>query len=234
MRHWMTPAGWAPKLAAQNLFCQVLAEAELAQGDVRSIVGTGYGRVALPFLSRTATEIACHAKGAVFLRPGVRTVIDIGGQDAKAVQISESGKVTDFIMNDKCAAGTGKFLELAARALGFDVHELSLLQEDDAAKPCKMTSMCAVFAETEIITLLNQGFSRAAIVDAMHSAVASRVAAMAARIELRPPIFLSGGVSGNHRLVAALEREFKSRVEVHEAAPYVGSIGAAVFAWEGR
>lgn len=232
MRHWMIPAGWAPKKAAQNLLAQVLAEEELIMEDIRGIVGTGYGRISLPFLSKTMTEIACHAKGAVFLRPGIRTVIDIGGQDAKAIQVSEDGKVTDFIMNDKCAAGTGKFIELAARALGLDVHELAGFHEENTGQPCRMTSMCAVFAETEIITLLNQGFSRTAIVEAMHHSIASRIAGMAARIRPVGPIFLSGGVAGNQQLVAALARELKSKVEVHELAPYVGAIGAAILAWE--
>lgn len=232
MRHWMLPAGWAPKQAAQSLLCQVLAEEELTIEEIRGIVGTGYGRVSLPFLSKTMTEIACHARGAVYLRPGIRTVIDIGGQDAKAIQISPDGKVTDFIMNDKCAAGTGKFIELAARTLGLDVHELNDFQEEDAGLVCRMTSMCAVFAETEIITLLNQGFSRTAIIDAMHYAVASRIAGMAARINIAGPIFLSGGLAGNRKLVAALEREWKVKVEVHELAPYAGAIGAAVQAWE--
>jgi predicted CoA-substrate-specific enzyme activase len=232
MRHWMIPAGWAPKKAAQSLIDQVLAEEELTAEDIKGIVGTGYGRISLPFLSKTMTEIACHAKGAVFLRPGIRTVIDIGGQDAKAIQISQDGKVTDFIMNDKCAAGTGKFIELAARALGLDVHELADFREEDCGQSCRMTSMCAVFAETEIITLLNQGFSRTAIIDAMHHAIASRIAGMAARIDLAGPIFLSGGLAGNKKLVMALEREWKAKVEVHELALYVGAIGAAVEAWD--
>lgn len=232
MRHWMIPAGWAPKNAAKSLVDQVFAAEALSMEDISGIVGTGYGRIALPFLSKTVTEIACHAKGAVFLRPGIRTVIDIGGQDAKAIAVSEDGKVMDFIMNDKCAAGTGKFIELAARALGLDVNELADIQEEDAGQSCRMTSMCAVFAETEIITLLNQGFSRMAIINAMHHAIASRVAGMAARIQPVSPIFLSGGVAGNKKLVAALECELQAKVEVHELAPYVGAIGAAVLAWE--
>lgn len=233
MRHWMVSAGWAPKKAAQDLLDRVLAEEELSIRDIRGIVGTGYGRISLPFLSKTMTEIACHAKGAVFLCPGIRTVIDIGGQDAKAIQISPDGRVTDFIMNDKCAAGTGKFIELAARTLGLDVHELADFHEEaDTGQACRMTSMCAVFAETEIITLLNQGISRTAIVDAMHHATASRIAGMAARIHCVPPVFLSGGLAGNRKLVAALESELQSVVEVHELAPYVGAVGAAVLAWE--
>lgn len=232
MRHWMMPAGWAPKKAAQSLLDQALAEEQLIMEDIRGIVGTGYGRISLPFLSKTMTEIACHAKGAAFLRPGIRTVIDIGGQDAKAIRVSEDGKVTDFIMNDKCAAGTGKFIELAARALGFDVYELAEYDEAGAGQACRMTSMCAVFAETEIVTLLNQGFSRSAIIDAMHKSIASRIAVMAARVTVTSPIFLSGGVAGNQKLVAALEKELRSEVEVHELAPFAGSVGAALLAWE--
>jgi len=232
MRHWLTPAGWAPKRAAQALLDQVLAEEGMTDDAIRGIIGTGYGRIALPFLSKTVTEIACHAKGAVILRPGTRTVIDIGGQDAKAIELSAEGKVTNFIMNDKCAAGTGKFLEVASRALGLDIHEFGELHAEDAGQTCRISSMCAVFAETEIVSLLNQGVPRTAIINALHQAVASRVAVMAARINLRGPIFLSGGVASNNKLVAALAEALNHEIESHELAPYAGAIGAAALAWE--
>jgi predicted CoA-substrate-specific enzyme activase len=231
-RNWLAPAGWSPKEAAVSLLGRALQDQCLQFKDIKYFVGTGYGRVALSFLSKTMTEIACHAKGAVHLRPGVRTVIDVGGQDAKAIHISEAAKVSEFIMNDKCAAGTGKFLEVTAHALGMDITEFSRYSPEQGQPPCQVTSMCAVFAESEVITLLNRGYEREAIVKGLYKSIASRIVTMAARVNPTSPVVFTGGVSRNAMMRFMLEEELGCKVEVPEDAVFAGSIGAAIFAWE--
>jgi predicted CoA-substrate-specific enzyme activase len=152
------PTGWNPKQTAEELYERLVSENNIKKEEVSSIVATGYGRVSVPFASRKVTEITCHAKGAVYLDPDARTVIDVGGQDSKAISIDEKGSVLEFMMNDKCAAGTGRFLQVMANVLETEVDQLEALASNSS--PRDINSMCAVFAESEVISLLSQGTSK--------------------------------------------------------------------------
>ena len=233
MLHRLTPAGWNPKEAAIDLLGRTVAEWENRMADVSTMVATGYGRNGLEFPARTVTEITCHGRGAAYLQPGTQTVVDIGGQDAKAIRIDEQGRVLEFVMNDKCAAGTGRFLQTMAQALGLDIGELS---EMTAPKEevCRINAMCTVFAESEVVGLLNRGCSRESIVAGLHQAVASRVGAMAARIQPVGPVVFTGGVADNAGLRQALSAALALEVQAPMGAVFAGSIGAALIAWENR
>lgn len=156
---WLRPAGWSPREEARALLAQAAGEWRMELADFGPIVGTGYGRTGLTFTSRSATEITCHARGAAFLQPGASTVIDIGGQDSKVIRVNGAGRVEDFLMNDKCAAGTGRFLQVMAHALGMELAEVNSMSLA-GVEACRINSMCTVFAESEVIGLLNQGYSR--------------------------------------------------------------------------
>ena len=230
-QHWLEASGWNPRQAAACLLDKAAVEWGMTAGQLKKVYGTGYGRGNMPMLTKAITEISCHAKGAARLYPGVQTVIDIGGQDAKAIRVDTGGRVADFIMNDKCAAGTGRFLQVMANALGFDVAELAGCAAVDG-ESCPINSMCAVFAESEVIGLLNRGVARSAIAAGLYNSIAARTAAMAARVEPAAPLVLTGGVSLHEPLRLALERELKLAVAVPQEAVFAGAIGAAIFAWE--
>ncbi len=219
--------GYNAERAGRLVFEELLAELAIGRPDLSSIVATGYGRNRVGFADRTVTEITCHAAGAHFLHPTVRSVIDIGGQDSKAIALDADGQVRDFAMNDKCAAGTGRFLEVMARALEVDLErfgEFSLR----AVKPSKISNLCTVFAESEVISLIAQGEGRENIIAGIHEAIASRVVAMAGRVGLSAPVMMTGGVSRNAGVVRALEKRIGFRVEVLPQAQVTGAIGAAV------
>jgi (R)-2-hydroxyacyl-CoA dehydratese activating ATPase len=180
---------------------------------------------------RAVTEIMCHAAGARFLDPSIRSLIDIGGQDSKAVVMDENGRVVNFTMNDKCAAGTGRFLEVMARALEADLDEFGVISLQ-AENPAKISSLCTVFAESEVISLISKGESRKNIIAGIHEAIASRVSAMASRIGLIGPILMTGGVARNIGVVRALEKVIGMAVAVSPHAQVAGAIGAAALARE--
>lgn len=228
---WIRPAGWSPREESNALLQQAAQEWCLEVADLKSIVGTGYGRTSLANVSKAMTEITCHARGAAYLTAGAATVIDIGGQDSKVIRTAESGRVTDFLMNDKCAAGTGRFLQVMAHALGLEMSDLAVMSFD-RVEACRINSMCTVFAESEVIGLLNRGNSREAIMAGLIDSIASRVAAMASRVSVTPPVIFTGGVSKVPAVAKALERELATPVLVPEDAVYAGAIGAALFAWE--
>lgn len=229
---WLSPAGWEPHKVAAGLLAEAAMSWGSAVGNLAGVYATGYGRAGLAFVAKAITEITCHARGAAFLHPGAPTVIDIGGQDAKAIRVAEDGKVTDFIMNDKCAAGTGRFLQVMANALGLALAEMAELGSQAEVEAHLITSMCAVFAESEVIGLLNRGVPRPAIVAGLYRSIAARIAAMASRITPCSPVLLTGGVAFHSPLRHALERELKLPVLVTRDAVYAGSIGAALFAWD--
>jgi len=193
------------------------------------VVATGYGRNSVRVADRAVTEITCHAAGAVFLRPGVRTVIDIGGQDSKIIVLEENGRVKDFAMNDKCAAGTGRFLEVMARALEVDLDQFGAFAAN-AERPAAISSLCTVFAESEVISLIAKGEIRENIIAGIHDAVSARVMAMAGRLDLREPMMMTGGVAKNSGVVRALERRSGLAIEVSPLAQVTGAIGAALIA----
>lgn len=215
--------------AAERVFDEVLKKAGLTAGEIAYIVATGYGRRRISFAQRQVTEITCHARGAFFLFPQARTVIDIGGQDSKVIRIGENGSVIDFLMNDKCAAGTGRFLEVMAQALGLPVTALGEI-DSQATQIAEISSMCTVFAESEVISLIAQGVSQAEIVQGLHRAVARRTASLIHRLGLLPGVIMTGGVAKNRGVVSSLSRELGVKIFVPFEPQIVGALGAALIA----
>lgn len=218
--------GYQAEQAGKRIFDDLCTELGITAVD--KIVSTGYGRNALKFADKAITEIICHGAGAHFLDPHVHSVIDIGGQDSKVIALNGDGKVKDFVMNDKCAAGTGRFLEVMARALEVDLDDFGALSIE-AAEPSKISSLCTVFAESEVISLIAKGEPRANIIAGIHDAVAARVSALANRVGVQAPIMMTGGVAKNIGVVKALERRL-GPIEVKSEAQVNGAIGAAVLA----
>ena len=223
--------GYNSEAAGRRVFEELLIKTGLDRSQIDRIIATGYGRKSVAMADRAVTEIMCHAAGARFLDPSIRSVIDIGGQDSKAIVMDETGRVVNFAMNDKCAAGTGRFLEVMARALESDLDgfgELSLRAE----KPAKISNLCTVFAESEVISLIAKGETRENIIAGIHESIASRISAMAARIGLAAPVMITGGVARNIGVVRALEKAIGMPVAVSPHAQVNGAIGAAAIARE--
>ena len=219
--------GYNAQGAGAKIYEKIIADLGLKTSAVDKIISTGYGRKSVTFAHRAVTEITCHATGAHFLNPAVRSIIDIGGQDSKAIVLDEKGGVRDFAMNDKCAAGTGRFLEVMARALEIDINDFGGVSLK-ADAPAKISSLCTVFAESEVISLISRGEKRENIIAGIHESIASRVVAMAGRIGLATPLMMTGGVAKNKGVVKALENKTGCRIEVSEKAQVTGAIGAAL------
>ena len=215
--------------AALEAVCKQLG---IEKNDFAAIVATGYGRNNIPFATDTKTEITCHARGAHFLNPAVRTIIDIGGQDSKVINLDETGHVTGFMMNDKCAAGTGRFLEMMARTLELDMAEMSRrgLTWD---KELTLSSMCTVFAESEVISLIADNHTDSDIIHGLNKSIAGKTAAMAARAKGQPPYMMTGGVARNRGVVQALEEKLGAKLFISENPDLCGALGAALFALHG-
>jgi predicted CoA-substrate-specific enzyme activase len=229
--HTIIPAGYKSTETAQKVMEMCLSSAGLSLADIAFIVSTGYGRINVPFARKQITEITCHAKGANFIWSSARTVIDIGGQDSKAMAIDETGRVKDFVMNEKCAAGTGRFLEVMAHALEVDLDDFGRLSttSDD---PAKISSMCTVFAESEVISNIARGLPKQDIIAGIHDAITSRVASMARRVPITDDVVLTGGVSKNVGVVHALERNLGHTILTDELSQLAGALGAALLARE--
>lgn len=215
----------AVRIAIEN----ALATAGLELSNMAYIVSTGYGRRRLSFAGKAVTEISCHAKGANYVFPDARTVIDIGGQDSKVISVDTSGNVHNFAMNDTCAAGTGQFLEVMARALGVELEKIGELSLQVQTK-LKISSMCTVFAESEVISLVAQGHTKEDILSAIHEAIARRISGLVGRVGLRQPVIMTGGVAKNIGVVCALEKELGVSISLPSEPQIVGAIGAALFA----
>ncbi len=227
--HKVIPAGYNSAETSKKVMGECLKETGLAIEDISYVVSTGYGRVNVPFAGKQITEITCHAKGANFLFPGARTVIDIGGQDSKAMSIDETGRVKDFVMNEKCAAGTGRFLEVMAHALEVDLDSFGKLSLTSDS-PAKISSMCTVFAESEVISQIARGLPKEDIISGIHDAITSRVASMARRVDVVEDVVLTGGVAKNIGVVRALEKNLGKKIHVSELSQLAGAIGAALLA----
>ncbi|MDR1573759.1 MAG: acyl-CoA dehydratase activase [Clostridiales Family XIII bacterium] len=210
---------------------RALMQAGLQRADIRKCVATGYGRMLYEGANRQITEISCHAKGVHALLPMARTLIDVGGQDAKVIRIAENGTIENFSMNEKCAAGTGRFLEVMARVLGCGIEDLSDLAA--RGKPgISISSTCTVFAESEVISRLASGASREDVALGAHRSVAQRIAGLCGRTGLADAVVMTGGVALNHSVVLAIEQEI-GRPVVRLADPQAtGALGAAIFAAE--
>ena len=220
------------QMGAQAALEAVCKQLGIEKNDFAAIVSTGYGRNNISFATDTKTEITCHARGAHFLNPAVRTIIDIGGQDSKVINLDETGHVTGFMMNDKCAAGTGRFLEMMARTLELDMAEMSRrgLTWD---KELTLSSMCTVFAESEVISLIADNHTDSDIIHGLNKSIAGKTAAMAARAKGQPPYMMTGGVARNRGVVQALEEKLGAKLFISENPDLCGALGAALFALHG-
>jgi predicted CoA-substrate-specific enzyme activase len=206
----VSSTGYNAERAWQNIYHSTLERLVLKESSITRIVSTGYGRNIVSIAHKKISEIMCHAAGAKFYRPKVRSVIDIGGQDCKFIRINSEGDVGDFAMNDKCAAGTGRFLEVMARALELNLEEFGNLSLK-VRKPSKISSMCTVFAESEVISLISKGESRENIIAGIHESVASRIVSMMGRSRVVKPLLLTGGVAKN--IGTGIHQQVRSRFE---------------------
>lgn len=230
----ITPTAVFTHQTAEKLFGKLLQEASLEKSDIQYIVGTGYGRISLDFEktpNSVITEISCHAMGAHYLNSNVRSLVDIGGQDSKGIRVDpKTGKVVEFIMNDKCAAGTGRFLEKVAQLLELETEELGT-EALKATKPADISSQCVVFAESEVISLKAKGETQANIAAGIHIATARRVSNLFKRIGLEADLIFTGGVSNNIGMRKVLEEVLGYPLcSTKLDTTYTGALGAAVLA----
>jgi predicted CoA-substrate-specific enzyme activase len=224
------PTGPEHRQLANEVMRTALEQADLQLDDISYIVATGYGRVNVPFADDQITELSCHARGVYSLFHNVTTAIDIGGQDAKCLKI-EKGKLVDFAMNDKCAAGTGRFLEITAATLGIrleDMGDISL----KSTKKIQLSNLCTIFAQQEVVALLSRGEKLEDIIAGLHDSLASRVAALAQRLKIEPDVVLTGGVAKNIGMVKAMKENLGCELLVPEEPLLTGAIGAAILAKE--
>lgn len=210
---------------------EVLEKNGYKKEDMSYILATGYGRNSIEWVDQQMSELSCHARGAYYLFPNVQTVIDIGGQDAKVLRIGPGGVLNNFVMNDKCAAGTGRFLDVMARVLEVRVSDLDRL-DAQSTKDVNISSTCTVFAESEVISQLAQETQKEDIIHGIHKSVAGRVGGLAKRIGLKDAIVMTGGVAQNGGVVRALEAELDHKICTSQWAQYNGAIGAALFAYQ--
>ena len=228
LSHAVLPTGWNPRQAGEEALDRACSAAGVERASLKRIVGTGYGRIALPFANKSVTEITCHALGAVHLFPRTGVVLDIGGQDSKAIAVDADGLVQDFVMNDKCAAGTGRFLQVLSGILGMDLPEL----DEAAAKghPTDISSMCAVFAETEIVGLLAQGAKPEDVAAGVFRSLARRMVTLSRRIACRGEYTFTGGLASMPAFAARLAEELGAKINVAEQPQTIGALGATLIA----
>ena len=217
--------------AGERAFIAACETAGLPRETVSYVVGTGYGRYKVTFGDAQITEITCHARGAHFLFPGTRTVIDMGGQDTKAIRVNPDGSVMDFSMNDKCAAGTGRFLSAAADVTGIGLDEIGAVSLK-AKAPVRLTSVCTVFVESDIMSYLAQRKTVEDILGGVHKAIATRTMSLVRRVGVEDEVTFTGGVSRNVGMVRALEDVLGRPLNVSPDGHFMGALGAALFALE--
>jgi len=223
------PTGFNVARAAEIVTEEAMAKSGGSMSELEYVISTGYGRRAVSFSNKVLTEIICHAAGVSSLMPQARTVIDIGGQDSKVIGLDANDNVSSFVMNDKCAAGTGRFLEVMARVLDVDISEmgtLSLLGKE----PCQVSSTCTVFAESEMVSLRAEGESRENILAGIHKAMAHRIAIMGSSVGFRKEVVFTGGVAKNIAMRKAMEEEIGMEILVPEEPQIIGALGAAILA----
>jgi len=218
--------GWDPKQAGRNAYDSLLQNSGLCSGDIKAVVGTGYGRISLPFADRRVTEVTCHARGAEYMVPGSRLVVDIGGQDSKVIALDGRGNVTDFLMNDKCAAGTGRFLQVMAGVLDVSLDELGELAL--RSEPAVISSMCTVFAESEVIGLLARGTDKGAIAAGVVESIAQRLPTLIGRMSQVSTITFTGGLATNPAICRRIENSLGLPLQVPRFPQMAGALGAAL------
>ena len=224
-----TDTGANVVIAAENSFAEALKTSGIREEEVEYVIGTGYGRYRVTFGNTQVTEISCHARGAAQMFPGTKTVLDMGGQDTKAIRVSPKGEVLDFCMNDKCAAGTGRFLGAAAAALDIPLGELGNVAMK-AERPVKISTTCTVFAESEVLSWLGKGKKIEDILWGVHLSIASRSTALLRRVGIEDEITFTGGVTKNAGMIKSLEQAQKTKLNVSDDSHYMGALGAALFA----
>jgi predicted CoA-substrate-specific enzyme activase len=223
------PTGYDSVRAAREAIEEALEKADAQFSNIDRVVSTGYSRSIVPFANKAMTEIMCHAKGASFLIPQTKTVIDIGCQDSKAIRLNDKGMVTNFVMNDKCAAGTGRFIEVMAQALGLKIEEVGPVALN-SKNYCEISNTCTVFAESEIISQRAQGRAREDLIAGALKSIAKRVSIMASNVGIVKEIVFTGGVAKNIGVKSALEEAFGVDILVPEDPQIIGALGAALFA----
>ena len=217
--------------SAEKVLESVLKKANLKKEDLSLIVSTGYGRVSIVYADESVTEISCHGKGAHYFNPSIRTILDIGGQDSKAIKLNKKGEVIDFVMNDKCAAGTGRFLEMMAKTLEISIGELGPISFN-SKENIEITSMCSVFAESEVISLIAQNKEKSDIANGVHNAIASKSYSLLKRVGFEKEFMMTGGVAKNPGVVKAVEDKIGSKLYICDEPEIVGATGAALYALE--
>ena len=225
----IAPTGFDPIEAAEKALADAVNQAGIKREDVQKIVATGAGRKSLPFADTSVTEVTADARGTTHLHPSVRTIIDIGAEEARGIAADEQGKVADFAKNDKCAAGSGAFVESMARALEIKVPEMIELSLK-STKDAPINATCAVFAESEVVSLIHSKVEKTDIAHAIHDAIASRVSSMVRRLSIQNDVALIGGVANNAAIVDVMKNHLDTDIIVPENAQYVGALGAALSA----
>ena len=215
--------------SANKILKEILDKAGLKREDIAWIVSTGYGRVSIPFADETVTEISCHGRGAHYFNPKIRTILDIGGQDSKGIKLSEEGEVIDFVMNDKCAAGTGRFLEMIARSLEIEIQDLGPIALQ-STEDIEITSMCSVFAESEVISLIANNKEKADIANGICRSIANKSYSLLKRVGMEGDYMMTGGVAKNEGVVRAVEEKIGAKLYICPEPEIVGATGACLYA----
>jgi (R)-2-hydroxyacyl-CoA dehydratese activating ATPase len=218
-------------LAAEKAYFKALEDSGIREEEVEYIIGTGYGRYKVTFGNTQVTEISCHARGAVQMFPGTHTVLDMGGQDTKAIRVGPNGEIIDFCMNDKCAAGTGRFLGAAASALDIPLTDLGPTAMQ-AERPVRISTTCTVFAESEVLSWLGKGKKIEDILMGVHQSIAKRSIGLLRRVGIEDQVTFTGGVAKNEGMIYALEDNMAIKLNVSEESHYMGALGAALYAMD--
>jgi len=231
IRGWnISLTGPGPVETASAVLDAALKEADLCMADIKYLVATGYGRINVPFAQASVTEISCHARGNNWLFPSVRTILDMGGQDCKAIRCDEKGNVLAFAMNDKCAAGTGRYLERVANVLNLDLEQIGPLSLQVVDKHVQITNTCVVFAEEDIIRSIREGHNSIDILAGAMDAIVDRVVALLERVGVEEDLCVSGGVAKNTGVVKRLQQRFALKPSIAPEPQIVGALGAALVA----
>lgn len=227
----LLPTGPQSEKMGSQVLMQALNRVGLSKEEVQYIIATGYGRVRVPFTNEVISEIACHAKGCHFIFPQVKTILDVGGQDCKAIRVDRKGHHIHFAMNDKCAAGTGRFLESMADLLKIELSEMGEIALQ-AARETTINSTCTVFAKSEVTSMMRHGIPREEILAGIHEAIATRIFHLLKQVRVERDFVISGGGARNRGLVKKIEEKVGMKALVPEEPQITGALGAALFAWE--
>ncbi|MCS7202560.1 MAG: acyl-CoA dehydratase activase [Dictyoglomus sp.] len=227
----ITKTGVDGNNSAKRLIEDILREKNIYDYEVKGITATGYGRIRVDFTSFTKTEISCHGKGVNFVFPSARTILDIGGQDSKAIRIGSKGEVLDFAMNDKCAAGTGRFLEVMSKVLEEDLENFGKIHMT-TKDMVEITNICTVFAESEIITLLSEGYNKNSIIKGLNYSIGKRVISLLKRVGIERDVVMTGGVAKNEGVKKAIEDLLGFEIFIPFEPQIIGALGAGLFAIE--